>query len=106
MPFPLHFLFLCTHQVTIAATTANTTTPPITAPIITHGGPSKTDYKMGQIAPKASVLPGIDPCFVTFKARVKGMYDNSLHKNVSLMYPSQSCDKKTGSGCGTISYQI
>ena len=47
--------------------TANTTTPPITAPIITHGGPSKTDYKMGQIAPKASVLPGIDPCFVTFK---------------------------------------
>ena len=46
--FLLHFLFLCTHQVTTATMTAKTTTPPITAPITTHGGPSKMNYKMGK----------------------------------------------------------
>ena len=46
--FILHFLFLCTHQVTTATMIAKITTPPITAQITTHGGPSKTDYKMGE----------------------------------------------------------
>ena len=46
--FLLHSLFLCTYQVTKATMIAKTTTPPITAPITTHGGPSKMNYKMGE----------------------------------------------------------
>ena len=48
VPFPLPLLLLCTHQITTATMIANTATPPITAPIVTHGGPSKTNYKMGE----------------------------------------------------------
>ena len=57
--FLLHFLFLCTHQVTTATMIAKTTTPPITAPITTHGGPSKMDYKMGEVCHARSLPAGL-----------------------------------------------
>jgi len=38
---------------------AKTTTPPITAPITTHGGPSKMDYKMGEVSHARSLPAGL-----------------------------------------------